>query len=534
MDLLELGKTPIAGDNPAGDDVRYEPEFDALQQEVDKLSIASSDTTGIDWQKVIKLSSSILAEKSKNIQVATYLAAALLETGKFEGLDQGLTVVTDLVGNFWENMYPPKKRLRGRLNAISWWLDRVTSFLQTYDGAPLPGDRVGAVKDMFKSLDQALSEKTEDAPMFNHLLEYMDRLPVREEPASGASAGDQTASADASAQEAPPSAVSAPSTAAAPKAGSGPAPTAPAPADPQSSQDALRTLDENLTNLARISYYLQEQDLSSALPYHLTRIAAWVTIDQLPMADGGKTMLPPPDGMIRGGLDSLMAAKDYEGVVRAAEARVGEFLFWLDMSRLAAQALDEMGGRYEAARDAVTAQTALYVRRLPGLENLTFSDGTPLADQETRAWLKNISGGPSDQPMVVPEGGAESEAAEALTQALGLGRDKKTAEAVSLLEKRLATSGSARAGLVWRLTLVRLLFNLARPDLARPHLKAIMAQVDEFRVEEWEPQLAFQALRVVYEGLKDADDEAGREMARELADRLAGLSPSGALNILTA
>jgi type VI secretion system protein VasJ len=245
-------------------------------------------------------------------------------------------------------------------------------------------------------------------------------------------------------------------------------------------------------------------------------------------------MLPPPDGMIRGGLDSLMAAKDYEGVVRAAEARVGEFLFWLDMSRLAAQALDEMGGRYEAARDAVMAQTALYVRRLPGLENLTFSDGTPLADQETRAWLKNISGGPSDQPMVVSEGGAESEAAEALTQALGLGRDKKTAEAVALLEKRLATSGSARAGLVWRLTLVRLLFNLARPDLARPHLKAIMAQVDEFRVEEWEPQLAFQALRVVYEGLKDADDEAGREMARELADRLAGLSPSGALNILTA
>jgi type VI secretion system protein VasJ len=540
MDILELGKTPITGDNPAGDDVRYDSDFETLQKELDKLSMATSNGAGIDWPKVIKLSSAILAEKSKNIQVATYLAAGLLETGHFQGLSQGLTVINDLVDNFWESMYPPLKRLRGRLNSISWWSDRVTSYLQGYNGDPLPADQVRLVKEMFRSLDQTLSEKTEDAPVLNRLVEFADRLPLQQEAAPGPAEADDPTSPPASVQGGPevvapastPTAPAVPASAATPR--TTPIPSAPDQAKPHSSQEARLALDDNLTNLARISWYLMEQDPANPLPYHLTRTAAWVTVDQLPMSNAGRTMLPPPDGLIRSGLDSLMAAKDYSGVVIAAEARVTEYLFWLDLSRISAQALDELGGRYEAARDAVMAQSAMFVRRLPGLEKLTFNDGTPFADNETKAWLKSMAGGAGDQAVPVSGQGMESEAAETLSQALGLVKDKKAVEAVTLLENRLTESGSARARLVWRLSLVRLLLNLARPDLARPHLKAITAQIDDFRVEEWEPKLAFQALRLVYEGLTAADDEAGREGAREIADRLAGLSPSETLNIFRA
>ena len=38
MDLLSLGKEPISADQPTGSDVRYEPEFEELQAEIDKMS----------------------------------------------------------------------------------------------------------------------------------------------------------------------------------------------------------------------------------------------------------------------------------------------------------------------------------------------------------------------------------------------------------------------------------------------------------------------------------------------------------------
>ena len=38
MELSELGRNPISEQEPAGKDVRYEPDFEALSQEVEKLS----------------------------------------------------------------------------------------------------------------------------------------------------------------------------------------------------------------------------------------------------------------------------------------------------------------------------------------------------------------------------------------------------------------------------------------------------------------------------------------------------------------
>ena len=73
MDLLFLGKDPIAPDQPTGSDVRYSPEFEALQAEMDKLSLPRAIGT-LDWEKVADQAAEILARKSKDLLVASYLA----------------------------------------------------------------------------------------------------------------------------------------------------------------------------------------------------------------------------------------------------------------------------------------------------------------------------------------------------------------------------------------------------------------------------------------------------------------------------
>ncbi|MCK5097989.1 MAG: type VI secretion system ImpA family N-terminal domain-containing protein, partial [Desulfobacteraceae bacterium] len=63
MELLELGKTAISEDSPAGKDIRYEESFEALSKEMSKLGTISGGSE-INWDNVISLSSEILEKES--------------------------------------------------------------------------------------------------------------------------------------------------------------------------------------------------------------------------------------------------------------------------------------------------------------------------------------------------------------------------------------------------------------------------------------------------------------------------------------
>ena len=117
MELSSLGKDPIQPDQPAGSDVRYEPEYEKLQAEIDKLSLPSA-SAGIDWKKVSDLATSILAHKSKDLLVASYLAVSQVHMRHIEGLADGLVVIHDLITTYWDGLFPPKKRMRGRVGAL--------------------------------------------------------------------------------------------------------------------------------------------------------------------------------------------------------------------------------------------------------------------------------------------------------------------------------------------------------------------------------------------------------------------------------
>ena len=127
MELLDLGRKPVSEEHPAGADARYEPEYDLLQQEIDKLASATAGGA-VDWKQVVKLGSVILSSKSKDLKIASYLAVALLHLKGVEGLSAGAQLLLDLVSNFWDTLYPAKKRMRGRFGAISWWDENAEKF----------------------------------------------------------------------------------------------------------------------------------------------------------------------------------------------------------------------------------------------------------------------------------------------------------------------------------------------------------------------------------------------------------------------
>jgi type VI secretion system protein ImpA len=104
--------TAIAGENPAGKDLRYSKEYDEIKEarrEKETFGIGDQghEVKRADWNKVIKLCTDDLRGKTKDLQIAVWLTEALVRTDGFEGLSVGLRVICGMMGTFWDHLYPP-------------------------------------------------------------------------------------------------------------------------------------------------------------------------------------------------------------------------------------------------------------------------------------------------------------------------------------------------------------------------------------------------------------------------------------------
>jgi type VI secretion system protein ImpA len=108
---LDAILTPIEGENPAGENLRYTPTYDAIQEarrEEDALDRGEWDreVKTADWEAVKQLTVEALTDKTKDIQIAVWLIEALLKTGGYRGLCSGLKALSGLLEAFWDHLYP--------------------------------------------------------------------------------------------------------------------------------------------------------------------------------------------------------------------------------------------------------------------------------------------------------------------------------------------------------------------------------------------------------------------------------------------
>ncbi len=98
---------PIPGDNPAGkpllDSVRL--RLDEDRKEPDPLDPTTADRKA-NWQGIISLAKTTLAESSKDLLVAVRLVEALARKSEFVGVRDGIKLLRLLVENCWDRMYP--------------------------------------------------------------------------------------------------------------------------------------------------------------------------------------------------------------------------------------------------------------------------------------------------------------------------------------------------------------------------------------------------------------------------------------------
>src|SRR6266481_5139584 len=102
---------PISADKPAGENLRYAPVYDKIKEARREDDDAPQgdwkhERKVADWQLTVKLISEALATKTKDLQLAAWLAEAMLRREGVNGLREVLDTMRGFLENFWDGLYP--------------------------------------------------------------------------------------------------------------------------------------------------------------------------------------------------------------------------------------------------------------------------------------------------------------------------------------------------------------------------------------------------------------------------------------------
>ncbi len=546
MDLATvqgLGSEPIRSDNPGGDAYRDESEFETLQSEIGRLERAEGEQP--HWDEVVRISALILREKSKDILAASYLAVGLLHLQGYQGFSAGLGVMADLVDTHWDVLHPPLKRMRGRMGALDWLAERGAAAVQRRGPTPGEAEAVAACREQIERLGGRLGELAAgEADRLSPLL-----IALRE------------AAEKAQREQAPPPPPPATPT---PAATSGEAATAAQPGAPSApaglgrdvsdQSGAAHLLAQIRDASARLASFHRSTDPKNPIGYALPRAVAWAHLHELPPSTDGKTRIPgyqPAD--LGQKLEELAGQGQWPGVLEQTESRFLSSILWLDLQRHAVRALEASGADYQPAADAIVHELAGLLRRAPGLDQLEFANGVPLADATTRAWIRDrVASAGVEGPAAPPAAGPAPAAAdgdelvsadletfdEVRREAAQLAQKRRLPEAIRMLEERASGCRTLRGRAQWLLEMGRLTFERGSASAAYGQLQALEELVDRGGLDEWDPRFSREFLKWLFlshekvlSSLKTPPpDEESRSM--DLRRRLCRLDPAAAAELM--
>ncbi len=515
--LISLGKDPVPGGSPAGSSVQYDDDYEAMRAEVQKLDGVEQEP--VDWNTVVDTATDILRSRSKHLLVGVYMTLGLFELNDYRGLQTGLTILRDLIATFWDDMEPPLKRKRGRIEAIFWLAERGGK--SAVERKPVTDEKepLEASGALMKEISSALNAKLGDeAPNLGDLQRAVDEhIKDFEAAARAAEAAKKAAAAKAAAGE----------------------------VELNTPDDARKILAKTRTTVKQVCDFLRKTDNSDPVSYRLIRAFTWGQHKDLPPNTDGTTQIPAPSPEQAARLTDLHLKQDWANLIEGSEAAFGAAVFWLDIHRWAALALAGLGPTHQAACDAVILETAMLIHRLPDLAKLKFASGTPMASPDTVMWLdSDVKSrlGEAGGGATAPVGGGGDNVPEGLAETTGDARRMASGgnlpQAIRMMQEGIASTGEQRGQFLWRLGLAKLCLDSGKPTLATPHLEELESLIQRHDLEMWEPKLCLEvytalltARRTLLKDQRRATPEL-LQKTNDLQDRLCRLDAAAALSMV--
>ncbi|HEV1287188.1 MAG TPA: type VI secretion system protein TssA [Bryobacteraceae bacterium] len=575
---------PIAGDNPSGANLRYDPVYDQIkearrQDDAGPQGDWQHERKAADYRLVVDLAGKAIAERSKDLQLATWLTEAALHREKFSGLQQGLELLRGLLEQYWDSLYPEIEDddLEAR-SMLLGWLAEERMLLAIRVSTPITAGglsffdyqesrRIGSEEDAktdaqkaaraaaialgkptaedfdkdaastptaqyeawvaaldgclaaIASLGSLCDEKFgPDAPSFHPLRTALEE--VRRTASQILQKRPGHAPPPPLSQVAPgPEPYYPPDQEVAAAVAPPPARIATIGLDPEN-------VDEVGPRLQAVARYLRAQDAYSPAPYLLLRGYRWGELRGYGDPPDPSMLVPPPTD-VRQTIRRLAAEYNWSELIQAAETAMSQPYgrAWLDLQRHVVNATEQSGYAHVAA--AIRSEVRALLVDLPRLPQWEFSDETPVANAETLAWLKQLEApAPPELPPSVFEEPAPSPIAapDTFTLAVEAARSGRASEAIQMLADEIPRQQSGRARFQRKLQLAQVCMMTGHETLALPLLEELAQSIDLHQLDAWESrEIVAQPLVMLY---KLARDESAKQ---KLYARISRLDPLQAL-----
>ncbi|HSM04757.1 MAG TPA: type VI secretion system protein TssA [Longimicrobiales bacterium] len=536
-DLLD----PIAGDLPAGEQLRYEPIYDEIKlARTEDDDIPQGDWTRerktADFGRVIELAQEAIATRSKDLQLAVWLTEALLHEHGFKGFLEGLELIRGLLGEFWDGLYPelddgdaefratPLEWLGNYLDlsvqsvglnarghtlleyveaqAIGYEADatddkaRAAREEAVADGKLVPEEFDAAFaatpkafyKDLIASIDGCVETLDaldgegnglfgDVAPSYASLRDSIGKFRR-----VAATLLQRKLELDPDPVEAEPmDAGPGDATTEASQAGAAPAATR-APTNPS----------EAAARIAEAARFLRHLDPRNPAPYALLRGFRWAEIRATGDPPDPRLLEAPPTA-VRTRLKTLLLDEDWPGLLDAGEEIMAtpHGRGWLDLQRYIGTALAGLGPEYHPVRHLVMDALGRLLSDLPSLPDQTLMDDSPTANRQTREWLEAEgvlgAGDGSARPSIAratPASGGS--VAAVVAQAMGHARGGDPSKAVETLLRAADRASHPREGFLLRAEAAAVMVDQGLDAVARPILDDILKVIDLHKLDNWE------------------------------------------------
>ncbi len=133
-DLLD----PISADQSAGVDLRWTPEWDRIKEArraddpLEPGKWAKKERKTADWRLTQELATTMLRDRSKDLQLALWLTEANIKLQGFPGLRDGLRITRELMQRYWEQGLYPKMEEgpEDRAGPLEWLNDKLVDSIK--------------------------------------------------------------------------------------------------------------------------------------------------------------------------------------------------------------------------------------------------------------------------------------------------------------------------------------------------------------------------------------------------------------------
>lgn len=514
-------RQPIAPDRPTGEDLTFDPEFELISREIEKLERV--DGTRPDWQLVEDASNRLLVERTKDFRLGVWGAAAKVHRRKWVGLGEGLGQCLDLAEPFWEKMFPPVKRARARANLFEWFSEQSLGVLEGLDVSRADEATLKSADHVLHQLDSVLADKLGDLysgsmRLRTLLRRKIEEIPPPTPPPPPPPATPPPPPTDRGIDLAIAQEVAEPSVRSARRPSSG-------IVMPTNADDARQCVEQCENVLLECARLISEADLSDAQGFRLRRAVMSMRFARWSGSPEG------PDAQLRAKLAEMATRFDVAAYLVEAEQAILAFPAWLDAHRMSVEALEKLGPRFAEGRQVVAAELLSISMRLPALATTVFRDATAVADARTQEWIQSELRRAAGASAMV--GAEDQEMERRYWEVTRLAQEGRVPDAVTLAIGLANRAGDARGRFRGYLLAGKTALDKGHPAIARPLLEGLQQLVDRHQLETWEPSLCvvmYGSLLACIRALSDKSAESSNR-ERDLFDKLCRLDPAAAMRM---